>query len=736
MPGTTGPRLGLVWGYAPGEVGWGVGGFNPNFAKLEALVHLTVIAVAATPPATPASGDCYIVAASPTGAWIGHADDIAVYYTTGGWLYIDPAVGIRAFDRSGDTYIRFDGVDWIDEIVPAADVSGPAGAVDGDIAIFDVTGKVIRDGGQALPSGLIVGTTDIQIIENKVIDGAANSLVVHLDTDVVGNLPIVSLGGGVGASDTTVFYGDGTWREPGGGASIIVSDTPPASPEVGQMWFDSASACLFVWYEDSSAGQWVVAVNVGSGAGGGAVGVLSISATGPLSVSASVGDVVLSLDAPLGIAFGGTGGASAPAALTALGAAPILSPVLLGTPTGPTASPGTATGQLATTAFVGNALSTVGDFSLKEDKANKGVASGYASLDASAKVPAAQLPSYVDDVLEFANLAAFPSPGSTGIIYAALDTNKIYRWSGSAYVEISPSPGSTDSVPEGSTNLYYTAARASAAAPVQSVAGRTGVVVLTKTDVALGNVDNTSDVNKPISTAAQAALDLKAPLASPVFTGDARSVTPATSDNDTSIATTAFVKAQGYVTGGPYLPLTGGTITAADNPLRITATTGNARIFYEVTSVRLWSVGVLNSAGGVFHIADESGSAARFIIDTAGATFNTTGSWSIISDASMKQGVQPYTRGLDALLALNPITFQYAPGTPFAMGDKPSEPIVGLLAQDVEPYIPEMCGTTTVTIRGEEQEVQTLNPGDLTYILINCIKELEERIRQLEARPP
>lgn len=52
------------------------------------------------------------------------------------------------------------------------------------------------------------------------------------------------------------------------------------------------------------------------------------------------------------------------------------------------------------------------------------------------KVPPKQLPSYVDDVLEFANLAAFPVTGETGKIYVALDTNKTYRWSGSAYVQI------------------------------------------------------------------------------------------------------------------------------------------------------------------------------------------------------------------------------------------------------------------------------------------------------------
>lgn len=94
------------------------------------------------------------------------------------------------------------------------------------------------------------------------------------------------------------------------------------------------------------------------------------------------------------------------------------------------------------------------------DAATKGVANGVASLDGAGKVPAAQLPSYVDDVLEFANLAAFPGTGATGVLYIALDTNKEYRWSGTVYVELVSSPGSTDAVPEGTTNKYFTDARA------------------------------------------------------------------------------------------------------------------------------------------------------------------------------------------------------------------------------------------------------------------------------------
>lgn len=77
---------------------------------------------------------------------------------------------------------------------------------------------------------------------------------------------------------------------------------------------------------------------------------------------------------------------------------------------------------------------------------------------------------------------------------------------------------------------------------VTSVAGRTGAVTLAKADVGLGNVDNTSDANKPVSTAQQAALNAKAPLASPALTGTPTAPTPAAGTNTTQIANAAFVQ--------------------------------------------------------------------------------------------------------------------------------------------------------------------------------------------------
>lgn len=99
--------------------------------------------------------------------------------------------------------------------------------------------------------------------------------------------------------------------------------------------------------------------------------------------------------------------------------------------------------------------STLPSFQLASEK---GAANGYASLDAGGLVPSNQLPSFVDDVLEYANLAAFPVTGETAKIYVALDTGRTYRWSGSIYTEISPSD-------------------------VLSVNGETGTVVLTLDDI-------------------------------------------------------------------------------------------------------------------------------------------------------------------------------------------------------------------------------------------------------------
>lgn len=130
-----------------------------------------------------------------------------------------------------------------------------------------------------------------------------------------------------------------------------------------------------------------------------------------------------------------------------------------------------AKGRLTAASNVSISISAsqVSDFSAAADariSAQKAQPSGLATLDATGKVPAAQLPSFVDDVLEFNDLASFPVSGENGVIYVAIDSNKTYRWSGSTYIEISPSA-------------------------VTSVFGRSGVVSAQNGDYSAAQVSNT-----------------------------------------------------------------------------------------------------------------------------------------------------------------------------------------------------------------------------------------------------
>lgn len=126
----------------------------------------------------------------------------------------------------------------------------------------------------------------------------------------------------------------------------------------------------------------------------------------------------------------------------------------------------------------------------KIDISAKGVANGVAELDSTGKVPSSQLPSFVDDVLEYSSISAFPATGETGKIYVALDTNKTYRWGGTEYVEISESLA----LGETSSTAYRGDRGKTAYDHSQLTSGNPHNV--TKSDIGLGNVDNTSDSTK------------------------------------------------------------------------------------------------------------------------------------------------------------------------------------------------------------------------------------------------
>lgn len=105
-------NVGLVADFATGESGWG-GAMNQNLRAIDALMQPVVLDKdLATPPASPAIGDAYIVGAAATGAWSSKENQIAVYYSTG-WGFYVPKRGWRVFVDDEGIDCRFNGTAWV-----------------------------------------------------------------------------------------------------------------------------------------------------------------------------------------------------------------------------------------------------------------------------------------------------------------------------------------------------------------------------------------------------------------------------------------------------------------------------------------------------------------------------------------------------------------------------------------------------------------------------------------------
>lgn len=119
----------------------------------------------------------------------------------------------------------------------------------------------------------------------------------------------------------------------------------------------------------------------------------------------------------------------------------------------------------------------------------KGQANGVATLDSAGKVPTSQLPSYVDDVLEYDTKPDFPATGEAGKIYVDKSTNTSWRWSGTSYVQIKGDLviGTTTGTAAdgGVANTHY-----------NNTSNPHGV---TKAQVGLESVVNTGDSATPVS---------------------------------------------------------------------------------------------------------------------------------------------------------------------------------------------------------------------------------------------
>lgn len=192
----------------------------------------------------------------------------------------------------------------------------------------------------------------------------------------------------------------------------------------------------------------------------------------------------------------------------------------------------------------------------------KGVSNGVAELDSTGKVLSSQLPSYVDAVEEHPSLGELPTTGTDGVIYITTDNNLTYRWTGSTYVEISPSIALGET-----SSTAYRGDRGKTAFDHTSLTNNPHGV--TATQVGLGNVNNTSDLNKPISTATQTALNDK------VDTTDLTSHTSNTSNpHSVTAAQVGAVPTARTITAGTGLT-GGGDLTANRSIALNTASTAS-----------------------------------------------------------------------------------------------------------------------------------------------------------------
>lgn len=144
--------------------------------------------------------------------------------------------------------------------------------------------------------------------------------------------------------------------------------------------------------------------------------------------------------------------------------------------------------------------------------ATKATANGLASLDENGHVPASQLPSFVDDVVEAANFAALPEAGEASKIYVTLDDNKTYRWGGTTYVEISSALAlgeTTGTAYEGSKGKANADAIAAHVADKENPHNVTAAQL--NIDASLVGVAASA---LPVSTATQAELDKKVAIES------------------------------------------------------------------------------------------------------------------------------------------------------------------------------------------------------------------------------
>jgi len=426
-------------------------------------------------------------------------------------------------------------------------------------------------------------------------------------------------------------------------AGAVINPTAPASPNVGELWFDSTGLQTYVWYNDGNSTQWVPVINQG---------VLSGSFA-PLTNPASGQNNYAPLANPT---FTGT--VTIPAGASISGFAPLASPAFTGTPTVGGSNVLTAS-SVTSTAIAGDVTGTL-------------AASTVARLQ-----------------------------GRT-MASTAPTTNQVLAWSGSQWAPATPSGGGLPV-----NNPAFTG--------IMSFGGTTG---------------STGPMQLQLSPTASQWIGGTSP-----FPGAMNSqfvIGPVT-----TFGTAQANGAAGGLWGtGGGIVLSGNAVTSFGSWF---ATSTNTPVTASLVCVNITQNG--GAGPGIFLYADTGITTSSNYIPTLVTQFTNTspyaykpsgGSWGATSDIRVKRDIGVYTRGLEAVLQLRPITYYYN-----GKGGTPDDGVqyVGLVADDVESIMPEMVGehADLHSAAGDKLEhLKTLDVSALTYALVNAVKELNTRLTKLE----
>jgi hypothetical protein len=123
-------------------------------------------------------------------------------------------------------------------------------------------------------------------------------------------------------------------------------------------------------------------------------------------------------------------------------------------------------------------------------------------------------------------------------------------------------------------------------------------------------------------------------------------------------------------------------------------------------------------------------------LSTDSAAKPSTNTWTIASDARIKNVTGEYTKGLDAVCALRPVTYEYNGIAGFAADGKEN---ISIIAQEAKDHFPECVGTFETKLNEDEDDKETItlynwNGHALTFALVNAVKELKSHIDALETR--